>query len=111
MLLEEQKFGFTVDIHCKFKDFACINFSYLLKEDVIRYNLDAFCKCRGCTLNNNILVKENIVNGAQKYLLRGMVNTKQLIVHLGSKYRLNVMVSFVRSCMGVAFDGIDNLQA
>lgn len=40
-----------------------------------------------------------------------MVNTKQHTVNLGYKYRLNMMVSCVSSCMGTSFKGVDCLPA
>ena len=49
-------------------------------------------------------------NGAQKYLPRGMVNTKQPSVYLGNRHRLNMKVPCAMSCMGTKFEGVYYLQ-
>ena len=89
---------FTVGKYDTLRSFFHLNSSYHLELDVISYGLGPFCNCKGCLLNQNLLLHKNRFNGTQKYLSRGVVNTKQTNVQLGHKPRLNMMVSCVTSC-------------
>ena len=82
------------------KHFVCVKFYYLVEGGVIRYSLEDFYNCRGCLLNKSISIDEHRFNGAQKFLLRGIVNPKQPTVYSGYKHGLNLMVSCIRSSMG-----------
>ena len=78
---------------------------------VMKYDPAAFYICRIFLLNKNILLNKHRFNGAQKYLLEGMANTKQPTVYFGYKHCLNMMVLCIRSCTGKAFDGTDYFHA
>lgn len=106
MLHEEQ-----VWIHSGYKQHMqrlfCINYSHILEGGITKFDLDAFCNCKGYLLKENILLIEQSFNSAQKNLPKGMVNTKQPTVYLVYKHHhLHLRVSCVRSYMGVAFEGV-----
>ena len=97
------RFGFTVGICNTCKGFVS-------ERDVFKYGLNTFYDCKGFLLNKNISFNEHRFNGTQKNLPRDMVNTKQPIENLGSRHRLNMMKSCVRTSMGTVFQGVGCLR-
>lgn len=104
MLHEEQ-----VWIHSGYKQHMqrlfCINYSHILEGGITKFDLDAFCNCKGYHLKENILLIEQSFNSAQKNLPKGMVNTKQPTVYLSYKHHQHLMVSCLRSYTGAVFEG------
>ena len=77
------RFGFTVDICNTCKGFICVNFSYVLEEEVINYDPEDFYNCRVFVLNKNTLLNKHRFNGTQKYLVGASENINQPTEYFG----------------------------
>ena len=67
-----------------------------------------FLKLHGVPLHKKILLNEHRIKSAQKYLPKGMVNTKHVTVNLGCKHGHDSVMC--KACIGTTFEGSDCLQ-